>query len=260
MDPLTHRLDRTVDIAAPREAVFRFFTDSTRWASWWGVGSTIEAKRGGKVHIRNPGGVEAVGEVLELHPPERIVFTYGFASGQPIPAGSSRATIRLESHGVGTRLHLTHEFPEHAAAVRDEHIQGWRFQLSLFGNVVTNDLHKDAASRVDQWFDAWAEPKAEVREETLSAIAAGDVTFRDQFSLLNGLADLFPHIAAAQRFMPGMRLERVGNVRHCQGMVLADWVAKAATGEERGRGTNVFTFGADQRIHAVTGFWGQGQR
>ena len=49
--------------------------------------------------------------------------------------------------------------------------------------------------------------------------------------------------------MPGMRLERDGDVRHCQGTVLADWVARGADGQERGRGTNV-VLGAGARIEA----------
>jgi hypothetical protein len=32
--------------------------------------------------IRHPNGVEASGEVLEVLRPERIVFTYGYATGQ----------------------------------------------------------------------------------------------------------------------------------------------------------------------------------
>jgi hypothetical protein len=37
--------------------------------------------------------------------------------------------------------------------------------------------------------------------------------------------------------------------------VLADWAAVGPDGAERGRGTNVFTFGPDGRIAAVTGIW-----
>jgi hypothetical protein len=37
--------------------------------------------------------------------------------------------------------------------------------------------------------------------------------------------------------------------------VLADWIAAGPDGQERGRGTNVFTFDADGRISAVIGFW-----
>ena len=104
MNTLPYRLDRTVTITASRETVFRFFTDSARWASWWGAGSTIEARPGGPVYIRHPNGVETLGEVVEVQSPERIVFTYGFASGKPIPPGSSRVTIRLEEEeGGGAR-------------------------------------------------------------------------------------------------------------------------------------------------------------
>jgi hypothetical protein len=67
--------------------------------------------------------------------------------------------------------------------------------------------------------------------------------------------DLMGHLAAVHQFMPGMRLERRGDVRHCQSRVLADWVALGADAQERGRGTNLFVFDADGRIAEVTGFW-----
>jgi hypothetical protein len=74
-----------------------------------------------------------------------------------------------------------------------------------------------------------------------------------------GVEDLRPHLAAVHKFMPGMRLTRNGAVRHCQSLVLADWVAHASDGQERGRGTNVFAFAPDGRIQAVTGFWNPAQ-
>jgi uncharacterized protein YndB with AHSA1/START domain len=250
---LPHRLDRTVSIEATRETVFRYFTDSARWAAWWGAGSTIEPQPGGKVYIRHPNGIEVVGEVVELRSPESIVFTYGFASGKPIAPGGSRVTILLEPEAAGTRLRLIHEFAE--AAVRDEHVQGWRFQLSLFGNVIANELHAGADALVDAWFDTWAEPDEGKRAEILARIASPGVRFHDRFSMLEGTADVMAHIAASQRFMPGFRLARRGEIRHCQGTVLADWTARGADGQERGNGTNVFTLGADGRIAAATGFW-----
>ena len=64
---LTHTLDRTVLIHADRDLVFRFFTDSARWAAWWGAGSSIEPRCGGRVFIRYPGGVEVSGEVVEIN-------------------------------------------------------------------------------------------------------------------------------------------------------------------------------------------------
>ena len=250
---LSHALDRQVVIRARRETVFRYFTDSARWAAWWGAGSTIEPRPGGKVHIRHPNGVEAGGEVLEIAPPERIVFTLGYASGQPIPIGGSRVTIHLEDDPAGTRLHLHHELPD--AATRDHHEQGWRYQLAVFGNVVADERNADAAARVDQWLAMWSERDDATRDRLLAELVTPDVSFRDRFSLLEGLEDLRPHLAAVHRFMPGMSLARVDEVRHCQGTLLADWVAKGADGAERGRGTNVFTLAPDGRIAGVIGFW-----
>ena len=101
---LKYKVERSVEIQAPRETVFRYFTDSGRWAKWWGAGSTIEPHPGGKVYIRHPNAVEVVGEVLEIAPPDRIMFTWGHANGKPIPPGGSRVTIRLEAAGAATRL------------------------------------------------------------------------------------------------------------------------------------------------------------
>jgi uncharacterized protein YndB with AHSA1/START domain len=250
---LPHRLDRTVVIQARPQTVFSFFTDSERWASWWGKGSTIDPRTGGRMFIRHPNGIEASGEVVDVMPPERIVFTYGFASGNPIPPGSSRVTIRLEPAGLATRLHLSHEFAEET--VRDEHVQGWRYQLSVFANVVTDLANANAVTAADGWFAAWSETDDNARRQQLTKIASPDVRFHDKFGLLEGIADLVPHIAATQRFMPGMHLKRKGDVRHCQGTLLVGWVAAGADGQERARGTNVFTLRGDGSIAAVVGFW-----
>jgi uncharacterized protein YndB with AHSA1/START domain len=252
MSALAHRLDRSVIVNAPREAVFRYFTDSARWANWWGAGSTIDSRPGGKIYIRYPEGTEVAGEVIEVKAPERIVFTYGYVSGNPIPAGSSRVTIQLAAERGTTRLTLTHELAD--AAIRDQHIQGWRYQLSLFSNVVADEINAGAASTIDAWFDAWAEPDAATREATLGNIAAPDISFHDRYSNIHTLAELFPHIAAAQHFMPGMRMKRSGDIRHCQGTVLANFIIVGPDGVERASGTNVFVFGPNGRVESATGF------
>jgi uncharacterized protein YndB with AHSA1/START domain len=252
MQDLPYQLDRTVVIKATPETVFRFFTDSERWAGWWGGGSTIDARPGGKIYIRYPNGTEASGEVLDVRAPERIVFTFGYASGKPMAPGSSRVTIGLQADAAGTRLHLLHEFEE--AGSRDEHVQGWRFQLSLFGNLVANEVFGNAAVIVDAWFEAWAIADDKAREDLLAKIVTPAIQFRDLFSLLDGLADLTAHAGATQRFMPGIRMKRRGDVRHCQGTVLADWIAVDKDAKERMSGTNVFAFGADAKINSVTGF------
>ncbi len=242
---LPHHLDRTVTIQAPPEIVFRFFQDSERFARWWGAGSTIDPRPGGRVYIRHPNGIETVGEVLEIDAPGRIVFTYGYASGNPIPPGGSRVTIRLTPDSAGTRLDLFHEFAEES--VRDPHVQGWRFQLSLFANAVADDYFADAAELVDAWFEAWSAP------EKLAGLVAPDLTFRDRYSTLQGAREVTTHATAAQRFMPGIRIARTGAVRQCQGLVLADWSATKADGSTVMAGTNVFVLGPDKKFTSVTG-------
>ena len=251
--PMPYRLERTVVIQAARDVVFTYFTDTARWARWWGAGSTIDARRGGAVQIVHPGGVQVAGEILEIDPPGRLVFTYGYVSGTPMPVGGSVVTIQLHDDAAGTRLNLSHVFADEK--LRDEMVQGWRFQLSLFSNLVANDLHTGASSAVDGSFSAWSEPDTARREALLDRLATREIRFRDKFSLIDGISDLRPHLAAVHKFMPGMRLEREGDIRHCQGTVLADWVARAADGSERGRGTNVFAMDHTGRIESVTGFW-----
>ena len=88
---LPHLLARSVLIRARRATVFAFFTDSARFAAWWGPGSTIDPRPGGAVRIRYPNAAEAGGEVVEIVPGERIVFTYGYPeAGKPVPVGGSR--------------------------------------------------------------------------------------------------------------------------------------------------------------------------
>jgi uncharacterized protein YndB with AHSA1/START domain len=253
LPPLPHSLERTVTIQAPPETVFRFFQDSGRWAKWWGAGSTIDPKVGGDIHIKHPGGVESGGKILEIHPPTKLVFTYGFVSGDPIPVGSSRVTIVLKAERGATRLSLTHDLSD--AKVRDEHVQGWRFQLSLFANAVAEEVHANAARYIDLWFQAWGDPSTAARMTTLKEVAVPELRVQDRFSNLDGMDDVLAHLTAVQRFMPGITLKRTSDVKHCQGMVLADWSATGLDGKERGKGTNVFVFAPSGRIEWVTGFW-----
>ena len=247
-------LDRTVTIAARRETVFRYFTDSARFAAWWGEGSTIEPRTGGAVHIRFPNAIEAGGEVLEIAPPERVVFSYGFASGKPIPIGASRVTVTLAETADGTLVSLRHELPN--AEVRDEHVQGWRYQLSVFANVVAKEEHAGVGPLADRFFACWAETDAARRRAELAEVALPSLAFRDPYSCTSGIDDLVAHIGASQRFMPGIVLARVGEPRSCQGVALVDWSVKGPDGSSRAKGTNVFELAKDGRIARVTGLWG----
>lgn len=240
-------LTRSVVIKAEPATVFRYFTDSARWANWWGAGSTIDAKPGGKVYIRYANGVEASGEVKSVDPPKKIAFSLGYASGKPMPPGGSLVSIELHAVPEGTRLELAHEFADTEA--RDMHVQGWRFQLSMFSNVVANEVFADCAARIDEWFEAWSIADEAERAARFAQIASPSIEVRDRHSLLSGLADLNAHAGAALRYRPGVYQKREGDVRQCQGTALAEWIVPG----EKLSGTDVFTFACDGKISSVTG-------
>jgi uncharacterized protein YndB with AHSA1/START domain len=250
MKSLPYAVNRDILIEADRETVFGFFTDSARWATWWGAGSTVDPRPGGTIRIQHSNGFVSDGQVLEVTIPERFVFTFSLQSGGLIPAEDSRVTIRLEQQGDGTLLRLTHEVAD--AVVAEQLVQGWRFHFSLFANAVANYVNAGAPDVVDTWFALWSEPDAAAREATLGRIAARKVRFRDRYSRLDGIDEVVAHTGAAQRFMPGIGLERKGSIRHCQGTVLADWVARSSDGQEKMSGTSVFLFGPGLKIDSVT--------
>jgi uncharacterized protein YndB with AHSA1/START domain len=248
MTDLTETLDRQVTICAPRETVFRHFTDSERFARWWGDGSTIEGRPGGAMHIRYPNGQTASGEVLEIEPPRRIVFTFVM----PGEAGS-KVTITLDEVKEGTLLRLHHAFS--SAKIRDHFVQGWRHQLALFSKTVSAEVHATAAERVDAYLSAWGNPDAAARKSLLTANASGEIEFRDAYSATSGLDDLLAHLDAIQVYMPGITLSRSGDVRLSHGTAISGWRASKKDGSPAGKGVNVYDFAPDGRIARVIGFW-----
>src|SRR5262249_46344172 len=134
----------------------------------------------------------------------------------------------------------------------DQHVQGWRYQMSVFANVAAAVEHAGAERAVDTWFAAWNETDAGKRAALIAACCAPDVTFRDQWSALAGQDDLVPHIGGAQQFVPGIAVARTGPVRHCQGTLLVDWAMQQG-GTAIASGSNVFELTPDGRIRAAVG-------
>jgi uncharacterized protein YndB with AHSA1/START domain len=256
---LDHSLERLVVIRARRETVFRYFTDSARFAAWWGPGSTVDARPGGAVRIRYPNAVEATGEVLEVAAPERFVFTYGYVDpSKGVPPGGSRVTITLETVPEGTRLKLLHDLADSKS--RDAHRSGWPYQLAVFATVVAAEEHADLAGKADAWFRGWAEPDGEKRRTLLREAAAPSIEFRDPYGCVSGMDDLERHIVQVQTFMPGLTLQREGDPRQCQGTALVDWVMRSPDGVKRGRGTNVVDLAPDGRFARVVGLAARPER
>ena len=96
-------------IAASPRTVFAFFTDIERWTAWQGVGGKVDARPGGALRVIMPDAAAASGHFIEVVPPRRIVFTWGWEGNSiPSPAGSSIVTIELEPADSGTMVRLTH--------------------------------------------------------------------------------------------------------------------------------------------------------
>jgi uncharacterized protein YndB with AHSA1/START domain len=92
----------------------------------------------------------ARGEYVELDPPRRVVFTWGWESegeGHAVPPGSSRVEVSLEPDGEGTLVRLRHvDLPEEALEI---HGQGWDLYLGRLAKVAAGE---------DPGPDPWAEP------------------------------------------------------------------------------------------------------
>ena len=116
-------------IAASPPTVFACFTDAERWTAWQGVGGKVEARAGGVLRVIMPDAAAASGHFIEVVPPRRIVFTWGWeGNGIPVPPGSSIVTIELEPADGGTMVRLMHTGLQ-TADIRELHRAGWERYL-----------------------------------------------------------------------------------------------------------------------------------
>jgi len=137
------RLMRT--FAAPRDLVFRAWTDPTHLAAWWGPdGFTsprceFDARPGGALHIdmRDPeGGVHPLpGVVREVRAPEWLVFTCRTLDerGRPVDV---RNEVTLTAAGESTSVHVVTTVALVDGAGEPDvggMTEGWRQSLARLG-------------------------------------------------------------------------------------------------------------------------------
>jgi len=118
----------SVYIAARPETVFPYFTDPGRYVQWMGRDATLQPVPGGSYRIYMQDGVEAAGEFVEIDPPRRLVFTWGWTHDPAVPPGTTRVVVTLHAEQDGTRVVLRHhDLPD--GDQRDHHRKGWEAYL-----------------------------------------------------------------------------------------------------------------------------------
>jgi uncharacterized protein YndB with AHSA1/START domain len=126
---VTDPIEVSVHIAAQPETVFPYFTDPARYVQWMGNQAMLEPVPGGRYRVLMRGGIEAAGEFVEVDPPRRIVFTWGWTHDRAVPPGTTRVVVTLEAEDGGTRVVLRHhDLPNDEQ--RDHHRKGWELYLA----------------------------------------------------------------------------------------------------------------------------------
>jgi uncharacterized protein YndB with AHSA1/START domain len=132
-------VEREIRIAARPETVFEFFTDPEKMVLWKGREADLDPEPGGIYRVEMGDRIVARGEYVEVDPPRRVVFTWGWEgqeSGEhAVPPGSSRVEITLDPDADGTLVRLRHlDLPEET---REIHGQGWDLYLGRLAVAAT---------------------------------------------------------------------------------------------------------------------------
>lgn len=135
-----------VYIEASPETIFPFFTDPEQMVRWKGSEASLDPRPGGAYRCQVTPEALAVGEYVEVDPPHRVVFTFGWEGDEVVPPSSSTIEITLEPSGSGTLVRLEHSgLPEDRTA---QHGEGWVHYLERL---------EVAATGGDPGPDPWAQ-------------------------------------------------------------------------------------------------------
>lgn len=180
-----------VDIAAPPERVFRALT-TDEVSQWWGqpelyqtTKHTMELRPGGAWRSE---GVSAEGdafhvsgEVIEVDPPHRLVFTWKSSWDE----GATTVSYRLDATATGTRVTVRHTGFANPASCGD-HADGWE---RVFGWL---DAHLAAPPQERFFFVRLIPPRpsfaSDMSPDERAAMQAHVVYWRAQLAAGNAVA------------------------------------------------------------------------
>src|SRR2546421_9245814 len=128
MDATTESIavERELTIAARPETVWELLVDPDQAIRWMGQAATFDLRPGGSYRVEVIPGHAASGEFVEIDPPHRLVYTWGWEpeSGSSVAPGSTTVEFELIAQDGGTLMRFTHRdlpTPEAAAS----HAHGW---------------------------------------------------------------------------------------------------------------------------------------
>ena len=123
-------IEREIAIAASPETVWELLVDPDKATRWMGQAATLDARPGGVYRVDVMPGNIALGEFVEVDPPRRLVYTWGWqqGNGSPVAPGSTTVEFELIPDGDGTTLRFTHRGLPDAEAV-GKHAHGWDHYL-----------------------------------------------------------------------------------------------------------------------------------
>jgi uncharacterized protein YndB with AHSA1/START domain len=136
----------TRELPVAREEVYRTWTEPDLFERWFtppgnsSVTAELDVRPGGsyRITLRRteliPGASHIVGTYLEVEPPERLVFTWGWEDPPPVEGLEaletldSRVTVQFRDLGESTEVSITHERLDNEE-LRAFHSWGWNITL-----------------------------------------------------------------------------------------------------------------------------------
>jgi uncharacterized protein YndB with AHSA1/START domain len=138
-DAGTDAIGREIVVSAPPDVVFSYFTDAKKHLLWQGTDVDIDPRPGGHLRIEFGPGYVALGTYIEVEPPVRLVYTWGWEheGSSAVPAGSSIVEITLTADGDATIVRLRHSgLP---TDTHDFHGDGWSEGLGRLRAAIAED-------------------------------------------------------------------------------------------------------------------------
>jgi uncharacterized protein YndB with AHSA1/START domain len=137
------RIERIID--APREEVFRAWTDPEELRRWWGPGeyatqyAEVDLRPGGNyllvLQAAEGDAMHLTGTFHEVAPPERLVYSWRWIRGWADPA-ESIVTVEFEDLGERTRIVLIHRGLDASPHGPDSYRMGWESGLDKLATTV----------------------------------------------------------------------------------------------------------------------------